>query len=665
LASSEPHILPSVILSKAKEAKLGFGPLRFAQGDTRRVERGARAARCREIGLSFNGPAGECSGGALTVLVCSSCHTLLREGSSHCPRCGPGSLALFGAELSSLDPRPADSRALERLGRALGQQYRVVRLIGRGGFAEVYEVVDADLQRRLAVKVLRSDLPWTAATISRFKQEARAIARLNHPNTVRIHFVGENEGLVYYAMPYLEGRTVADLLKTEGPLTTDRALRIVEPVLEALQHAHDHGLVHRDVKPDNILIESETGRPLLVDFGIVKYLDGPAHLTDAGYIVGTPLYMSPEQALGSQSVDARSDLYGVGAVLFQLLTGAPPFEGTDSQEIVGRHISEPVPSANLSRDGIPPWISGIVLRCMAKHPDDRFPTARALLEAIRAAKAAALPAAVDPVTLLPRADETPTEAMPAARNPTARGWLIGTAAAAIAGVMVAVAATGRQPEAEVPAGYVADGPRATPGSALVVENRLTEPIALTVADTDLMIAPGDSARLPLPAHQALEAHWAMVQPSTGDQVLGGVVEGAIVAERVEGELRRVVDAGAGGESRIAPRVVNRAGRPLRIAVIADDDSVDCDCRIPNGDSLGLGYYRYTDNTAVRVTDAAGWSARFTDFAARRDSASGAVVLQVERADLHPPPRATPRRAKPARRPEPVRRNPLESFLPVR
>jgi tRNA A-37 threonylcarbamoyl transferase component Bud32 len=589
----------------------------------------------------------------------------LREGSSHCPRCGPGSLALFGVELSSLDPRPTDSGALERLGRALGRQYRVVRLIGRGGFAEVYEVVDSDLQRRLAVKVLRSDLPWTASTISRFKQEARAIARLNHPNTVPIHFVGEAEGLVYYAMPYLEGRTVADLLKTEGPLTLDDALRIIEPVLEALQHAHDHGLVHRDVKPDNILIESGTGRPLLVDFGIVKYLDGPAHLTDAGYIVGTPLYMSPEQALGSQSVDARSDLYGIGAVFFQLLTGAPPFEGTDSQEIVGRHISEPVPSANLSREGIPPWISGLVLRCMAKHPDDRFPTARALLEAIRAAKAAALPAAVDPVTLLPRADEAPTEAMPAARRPGGLGWLVGIAAAAIAAVIVAVSAPGRQSVAEAPAGHQSDEPRALPVPALVVENRLTEPIALTVEDTGLMIPAGESARLPLPGHEALEAHWAMVQPSTGERVLGGVVEGAIVAERVEGELRRVVDAETGGESRIAPTVVNHAGRPLRIAVMADDDSLDCDCRISNGDSLRLGYYRYTDNTAIRVTDPAGWSARFTDFAAGRDSASGAVVVLVERADLRPPRRAPPPQAKPERKTQPGRRNPLESFLPVR
>jgi tRNA A-37 threonylcarbamoyl transferase component Bud32 len=622
-------------------------------------------ARYYKIGLTFIGPAAACSGGALTVLVCSSCHALLREGSSHCPRCGPGSLALFGVELASLDPVPTESGALDRLGRALGRHYRVVRLIGRGGFAEVYEVVDSDLQRRLAVKVLRSDLPWTAATISRFKQEARAIARLNHPNTVPIHFVGENEGLVYYAMPYLEGRTVADLLRTEGPLTTDRALQIVEPVLEALQHAHDHGLVHRDVKPGNILIESGTGRPLLVDFGIVKYLDGPAHLTDVGYIVGTPLYMSPEQALGSQSVDARSDLYGIGVVLFQLLTGAPPFEGTDSQEIVGRHISEAVPWANLSRDGIPPWISGIVLRCMAKHPDDRFPTARALLEAIRAARAGALAAAVDPVTLLPRADETPTEAMPAARRPSGFGWMIGIAAAAIAGITVAVSAPGRQSEAEAPTDYEVDQPRAAPGPGLVVENRLTEPIALTLEDTGLTIPPGDSAHLPLAANEALEAHWAMVQPSTGEKVLGAAVEGALVAPRVEGDLHRVVNAEAGGVSRITPTVVNRTGRPLRVAVLSEDDSLDCDCRIPHGDSLRLGYYRYTARTALRVTDPAGWSARFTDFAARRDSVSGAVVVQVERGDLRPPPRGAARRARPARNQDPERRNPLESFLPVR
>ena len=547
----------------------------------------------------------------------------------------------------------------------------MVRLIGRGGFAEVFEVVDTDLQRRLAVKVLRSDLPWSVGTITRFKQESRAIARLNHPNTVPIHFVGEGEGLVYYAMPYLEGRTVADVLRAEGPLSADYALRIVEPILDALQHAHDHGLVHRDVKPDNILLESATGRPLLVDFGIVKYLDGPAHLTESGFIVGTPLYMSPEQALGSQSVDARSDVYGMGAVLFQLLTGAPPFEGTDSQEIVGRHIREPVSSASLSRDNVPPWISAIVLRCMAKHPDDRYPTARAALEAIRAGRAGA---EADPVGLLPRADESPTETMPVAKGrPAPRPWMAGAAAAALVGAVLVFSGSRDEdgPGGDGSAGSAthaivetAAASPAVPGAQLVVENRLAEPIALSVDDTSLTIRPGAQGRLRLPNQGRLEASWAMVQPIEGDRMLGERVEGAIVAEQVQGEIRRVIDAESDGQVRFAPMVVNQAGRPLRVAVVGPTDSVDCDCRVATGDSLRLGYYRYTDGTGLRVTDSRGWSVRLTNLDDRRDPVSGAVVVRVSHADLRPP-AGTTHRGKIVRQPDPERRNPVGSFLPVR
>jgi Protein kinase domain len=486
---------------------------------------------------------------------------------------------------------------------------------------------------------------------------------------VPIHFVGEGEGLVYYAMPYLEGRTVAELLRGEGALSPDFALRIVEPILDALQQAHEHGLVHRDVKPDNILLESGTGRPILVDFGIVKYLDGPAHLTDAGFIVGTPLYMSPEQALGSQSVDARSDVYGMGAVLFQLLTGAPPYEGTDSQEIVGRHIREPVPSASLSRDSVPPWISAIVMRCMAKHPDDRYPTARAVLEAIRAGRAGAS-AGADPVALLPRADESPTESMPVAKAGAApRPWIAGAAAAMVGTLLVFSGSRDAGNSAGVDAvgsatrGIVetAAASSAVPEAQLVVENHLAEPIAVSMDDTSLTIPPGDQGRLALADQGRLEASWAMVQPTAGDRMLGERVEGAIVAEHVEGEIRRVIDAESDGQARFAPLVVNEAGRPLRVAVVGPTDSVDCDCRIASGDSLRLGYYRYTDGTGLRVTDSRGWSARLTAFGDRRDPASGAVVVRVSRAELRPPPGPTRR----VRRQPPERHNPLGSFLPVR
>jgi hypothetical protein len=157
----------------------------------------------------------------------------------------------------------------------------------------------------------------------------------------------------------------------------------------------------------------------------------------------------------------------------------------------------------------------------------------------------------------------------------------------------------------------------------------------------------------------------MVQPVIGERALGRPVEGAIVADRVDGELFRVVDANAEGRALFAPTVVNRAGRALRVAVLAGDDSVDCECRVSSGDSLRLGYYQHPERSALRVTDGAGWTARLTGLAARRDSASGAVVVQVERRDLRPPPQGTPRSAKRSRASESDRRNPLSSFLPVR
>ena len=211
------------------------------------------------------------------------------------------SIALASAQVIAAE----DTRRLRRLAAALGPKYDVRGLLGRGGFAEVYEVWDRELERRLAVKVLRPDIAWTPGMLQRFRQETKAVARLSHPNVLAIHFVGEGQDIVYYAMPFVEGESLADLLRREGPLAPERVTALARAVLDALQHAHDMGLLHRDIKPENIMIERASGKPLLVDFGIAKRLDVGKGVTQTGFVVGTPQYMSPEQATAEKDITAR------------------------------------------------------------------------------------------------------------------------------------------------------------------------------------------------------------------------------------------------------------------------------------------------------------------------------------------------------------------------
>src|SRR5437870_5237668 len=329
-------------------------------------------------------------------MTCPACRAEIPTGSAFCPACGNPSPTVITNERVAAAPQPASAPTAvptaERLARALGPKYQVKRLVGRGGFAEVYEPGDQDLDRRLAGKLLHPEIAWTPGMLARFRQEAKALARLQDPSILAIHFTGDGEGLVYYVMPLVEGESIAERLRRRGPYTADEALKIAEPILQALSHAHTQGLVHRDIKPDNVMVEAKSGRVLLLDFGIAKLLDprggetGGAK-TATGFTVGTVQYMSPEQALGQSNLDGRSDLYAFGAMLYQMVTGTPPYDGNSSAEIVGKHLADPVPVASDVNARIPRWLSTVIVRCLAKQPEDRFQSAQEVLGALAAGRA--------------------------------------------------------------------------------------------------------------------------------------------------------------------------------------------------------------------------------------------------------------------------------------
>ena len=253
--------------------------------------------------------------------------------------------------------------------------------LGRGGAATVYLATDVKHQRSVALKLLNADAS-SALGGERFRREIEVVAKLQHPHILPLYDSGEVDGLLYYVMPLVTGKTLGDRIAREGPLPLADVRRIVNDVAAALDYAHRHGVVHRDVKPANILLDEEHAS--VADFGIAhRALDGSAdRLTTVGLIIGTPTYMSPEQSTGSRDLDARSDVYALGCVVFEMLTGEPPFSGPTITALVAQHIQAPVPSASSLRPEVPAAVDDVLRKALAKEPVERFATTRDFAVAI-------------------------------------------------------------------------------------------------------------------------------------------------------------------------------------------------------------------------------------------------------------------------------------------
>jgi predicted Ser/Thr protein kinase len=350
---------------------------------------------------------------------CTICGNPVPRGDMFCPTCGadaPTEIQLDdGAEpdVAASDGAWADLRA--ELQAALGTAFEVRRLLGRGGFGEVWEAYDVRLSRSVAVKVLRPELATSSAYRRRFHREARSVARMRHSGIVPIYHIGETSSLMYFIMPLVEGITLKTALDREGRLGPEEATRILAEAAEALREAHRRGIVHRDLKPENVMLEGPERRVLLMDFGIAQTEDVDREITGGGLVLGSPEYMSPEQAIGGRLLDGRSDIYSLGVMGYRMLAGRLPFVAPTVREILTQHVLTP-PERLADCAPVPPHLSDVVMRCLAKHPEERWQSVDELLAALVGDPPAP---EEDAVAASPPAGLAPT-AVPAAPAPPAR-----------------------------------------------------------------------------------------------------------------------------------------------------------------------------------------------------------------------------------------------------
>ncbi len=270
----------------------------------------------------------------------------------------------------------------ERVVAALGHQYEVESEIGRGGMSVVYRARDLRLNRTVAIKVLPPELAYDPAIRTRFTREAQTSAQLSHAHIVPIYDVGEREGIAYFVMTLVTGGNLAALLAREPRQPIDEVRRLLCEIADALAYAHLRGVIHRDIKPDNILLDADSGRAIVTDFGIARAIEAGTRLTITGNALGTPGYMSPEQAVGEREIDGRSDIYSLGVLAYQMVTGRLPFSGGNTMALLLKHVNErPQPIVEL-RPEAPRPLRDAIERALAKAPEDRWPTAASMRQAL-------------------------------------------------------------------------------------------------------------------------------------------------------------------------------------------------------------------------------------------------------------------------------------------
>jgi serine/threonine-protein kinase len=271
--------------------------------------------------------------------------------------------------------------SLDHLKAALAERYRIERELGAGGMATVYLAEDLKHKRKVALKVLKPELAAVLGA-ERFVQEITTTAALQHPHILPLFDSGTADGFLFYVMPFIDGETLRAKLDRETQLGVDEAVRIARDVADALDYAHRHGVIHRDIKPENILLHD--GRPIVADFGIALAVSAAAggRMTETGLSLGTPHYMSPEQATAEKDVTARSDIYSLGSVLYEMLAGNPPHVGAAVQQIIMKIITEPAEPVTKYRKSVPPNVAAAVDKSLEKLPADRFESARAFADAL-------------------------------------------------------------------------------------------------------------------------------------------------------------------------------------------------------------------------------------------------------------------------------------------